>query len=79
MFSSAEAAFCSACGLQVDIQGDHLLCCAAMGRYARHNALRDALARIAEAAGVASRVEQRVSEESRERWLWTYQWSTLSS
>ena len=45
MLSSADAAICSACGLQGDV--NHLLCCAVMGRYARHNAL-DVVTRIAE-------------------------------
>jgi len=65
LFSSAKAAICSACGLQGDIQGDRLLFCATMGRYARHNALRDALARSPRR--LVCIAEWSVSEEPRER------------
>ena len=60
MFPSLEAAVCPACGTQGDIHGDLVMCCAALGRYARHTSLVDSLVHIAEAAGFTCLREQAV-------------------
>jgi hypothetical protein len=67
LFPSLEAALCPACGSQGDVQGDHVLCCAQLGRYARHTALRETLLRIAEAAGYSCQTEVRVDPASQRR------------
>ena len=66
-FPSLAAAQCQACGSQGDVQGDHVLCCAQYGRYARHNALRDAPVMIAEAAGYVCEREVAVQPNSQRR------------
>ena len=48
---------CPGCGATCDVLGDHFLSCANLDRCGRHNALRDAVHRVAEAAGFRCRVE----------------------
>ena len=67
LFPSLEAALCPACGSQGDVQGDHVLCCAQLGRYARHTALRETLLHIAEAAGFTCQREVKVDPVSLRR------------
>ena len=48
---------CVACGQHQDFYGDHALCCKAMGVYARHNNLRQALTGLVTRAGFACQLE----------------------
>lgn len=48
---------CPACGVCQDSFGDHALSCTALGLYKRHNAVRDAVAGLAGAAGIQCRTE----------------------
>ena len=46
-----ESATCPACGNEVDIYGDHLLCCRRNNYYGRHFAVQESLATMAQAGG----------------------------
>jgi len=55
-----QAGFCEGCLGRRDALGDHAMACASCGRYARHNALRDALAGELRKAGSTVTVEEQV-------------------
>ena len=53
---------CGGCGARQDVFGDHALSCPSCGTYARHNLLRDALAKEYNRAGVVTRPEEPLRE-----------------
>ena len=46
-----EEATCPACGVMVDVYGDHLLCCRKNNYYGRHFAVQESFAAMAQAGG----------------------------
>jgi hypothetical protein len=58
---------CPGCAASQDVWGDHALCCHKLGIYARHTALRDALAALVDASGYHTQKEQRIDPASEER------------
>ena len=55
---------CPGCGAQQDFFGDHALSCASMGRYARHNRIRDLFEGLFNEAGFATQIEAEVPATS---------------
>ena len=51
---------CPGCGAQQDFFGDHALSCASMGRYARHNRLRNFFEDLFNEAGFATQIEAQI-------------------
>ena len=49
---------CSSCGACQDAYGDHALSCTGCGLYKRHNIIRDTIATLASAIGLACRTEE---------------------
>ena len=55
---ASDARPCAGCAMPMDPVGDHALCCAKLGVYARHNDLRDTFAALCVDAGLAVEIEQ---------------------
>ena len=49
---------CPGCGSVMDSQGDHALCCARLGSYARHNDLRNKFAALCQESGLRVELER---------------------
>ena len=54
----ADSRLCPGCSSPMDPVGDHALCCAKLGLYARHNELRDAFAALCADTGLAVDLEK---------------------
>ena len=63
---NGEDATCPACGLVVDVFGDHLLCCRRNNFYGRHFAVQESFAAMAQAGGQPFVREAPLTKENRE-------------